>query len=198
MPCYFPPSRPFSGVPMPPPPNCLPIGPAGPTGPTGPSGARGATGPTGPTGPAAAAVNSALYNEVSASAEVVQPTAPLPLTNVRLVGADLAFDAAMNSVTANAAGTYLLIWQVSGRLPAAGDLLVSLSSADGETTYALSGANATADSLIRTVSGATVMALGAGDGLTLRNQSASALTLAPLNGNNDLQFTSSLSAVRVG
>ena len=170
-------------------------GPIGPTGPTGPAGATGAVGPTGPTGPT---LNSALYNQLPNSTAVIAPSAVLPMANVRLVGSDLAFDAANNAVTVATDGTYLVIWHVSGTLPAAGDLMISLDSQDGATTYALSGVNAPTANLSQTVTGSTVVPLTAGSSLALRNQSTDSLTLLPLNGQNDVQYTTALTVVRVG
>lgn len=120
------------------------------------------------------------------------------MANVRLIGSDLAFDAANNAVTVTTDGTYLVVWHVSGTLPTAGDLIVSLNSQDGTTLYALSGVNAPTENLSQTVTGSTVVTLTAGSSLALRNQSADSLTLLPLNGQNDAQYTTALTVVRVG
>ena len=120
------------------------------------------------------------------------------MTNVRLVGSDLAFDAANNAVTVATDGTYLAIWHVSGTLPTAGSLMVSLASQDGATTYALSGVNAPTGNLSQTVTGSTVVALTAGSSLALRNQSTDTLTLLPLSGQNGAQYTTALTVARVG
>ena len=120
------------------------------------------------------------------------------MANVRLVGSDLAFDAANNAVTVAADGTYLIIWHVSGTLPAAGDLMISLDSQDGATTYALSGASAPTANLSQTVTGSTAVPLTAGSSLALRNRSTDSLTLLPLNGENAVQYTTALTVVRMG
>ena len=120
------------------------------------------------------------------------------MNNVRLVGDELTYDVANNAVTVNTAGTYLLLWHVSGTLPTAGDALVSLDSQDGATVYALSGSNAPTANLSQTVTGSTVATLPAGTSLVLRTQSTDTLTLLPLNGENDLQYTNSLTVARIG
>lgn len=175
-----------------------PMGPAGATGATGATGPTGPTGPAGATGPTGPTVDSALYNQLPSSTAVIAPAAVIPMANVRLVGSDLTFDAENNAVMVATDGTYLVIWHVSGTMPTAGDLMISLVSQDGTTLYALSGFTVPSGNLSQTVTGSTVVALTAGSSLVLRNQSTDSLTLLPLNGQNDAQYTTALTAVRVG
>lgn len=85
------------------------------------------------------------------------------------------YDSAYGVFTLWDAGKYLVSWSLLLACvdPASSaDLLIALESADGVTQYALSGAQAAPHGGSQLVVGFTVIDVGAGDTLVLRNRSA--------------------------
>lgn len=180
-------------------------GSTGRTGPTGPQGIRGAdgvTGPTGPTGPRGPEFNSAAYNERVTGCEVVEAGEVISVGNISIVGDDIAYDAATDSLVILNHGTYLFIWNVLCKSCGENsDTVITLENLSG-AVLARSGSVSQKSSCCDTgdcdVSGSTVKALCKNSKIVLRNRSCSSVMLLNAIGECGYSFTASLTAVRVG
>ena len=171
-----------------------PTGAAGEIGPTGPTGATGEIGPTGPTGPGAE--NSAIYTALdTAPAAAVADGAVIPFGTTAVNGTDASFDPATNGVTITTPGTYLIQWNANLDVPA-GTPAALLTLQNNGTPIARSGVNTQSDQTARAVNGFAVATLGAGDVLTLVNDSGAELTLNTAAAGADA-YTASLAVTRL-
>jgi hypothetical protein len=167
-----------------------PAGPAGPTGHTGVTGARGASGPTGPegatgpqgsTGPAGQPDFAYIYN---AGAETVAVEADVTFSsNGPLAG--FTHITGASAIGVEATGTYLVKFSVTGT-QAGQFTLMDNGVAVAGTTYG-TGAGLQQDG------GEAIVALTAGDALTLRNHTSSTtVTLETLAGGSQVNVNASV------
>lgn len=162
-----------------------PIGPRGFTGPTGAAGAAGATGATGATGAQGVSVPLGygyVYNLTPNAGIAIE--APIPFdSNGPLLG--VTHTPTSPSVVITNAGVYSVTFSVSGTEPNQFTLFVN-GVPNTSTVYA-SGAGTQQNN------GQVILALGAGDVLTLVNHSsASAIILAPTVGGTQANVNASI------
>ena len=110
----------------------------------------------------------------------------------------LSYNPATGAITAQDAGSYLLLWSVSAQPSGAGtNILLSLESAGGGTPYAASGAYGANAGEPVLVSGSAIVALGAGGSVTLVNRSGAPVSLTAIPASAGEGFSGSLTAVRI-
>jgi hypothetical protein len=161
-----------------------PIGATGPAGPAGPAGPTGGTGPAGPTGPQGTAATVAYGYIYNLAAQVVAIEAPVTFdTNGPLSGFTHAPGTA--GLVAVSSGTYLVDFSVTGVEPSEFALFDNGAPITG-STYG-SGAGTQQND------GQVIVALSAGDVLTLVNHSsAAAVTLQTLAGGTQTNVNASI------
>jgi BclA C-terminal domain len=167
-----------------------PAGPIGATGPAGPAGPTGATGPAGPTGPKGTAATVAYGYIYNLAAQVVAIGAPVDFdTNGPLSGFTHAPGSA--GLVAVSSGTYLVDFSVTGVEPSEFALFDNGAPITG-STYG-SGAGTQQND------GQVIVALSAGDVLTLVNHSsAAAVTLQTLAGGTQTNVNASITIEQLG
>jgi len=181
-----------------------PTGPTGATGETGPTGPTGATGETGPTGPTGPNIQSGLFNQNDIESENISSGTNIPMDNIRIIGSDFSFNAANSSITILTTGIYLFTWNVLSIVNSPSlatlNIVIALENTVTNQRYGLSGINyANANSqLSYNITGSTVVSLTAGTNLALKNASLSSINTVLANGEGTSDYTSSLTAVRLG
>ncbi len=160
-------------------------GPAGPTGPTGSTGPTGATGPAGTNG---LAEFSYIYN---LSAEVVPVEGDVTLDSNGVLTAGITHIPGLAEVTFVNPGFYAVWFTAAGVEPNQMGLFLNGVAVSG-TVYG-SGAGT------QPSSGQTILTIGAGDVLTIRNHSsAAAVTLQTLAGGTQPNTNASLLIAKLG
>ncbi len=166
-----------------------PTGPSGgPTGPTGSTGSSGATGATGATGSAGGISNYAyIYNLTS---QVVAIDADITFDTNGLITSGFTHMPGTSGINVSNSGVYKVDFSVSGVEPNQFTLFVNGSAVAG-TTYG-SGAGTQQNS------GQALIAMSAGDVLTLRNHSsAAAVTLQTLAGGTVVNVNASVAILEL-
>ena len=158
-------------------------GPTGSTGATGPTGATGSTGATGATGPANSIGYAYVYNTSTQSVAV--EAAVLFNNNGPLVGVTHSISSSTQNIVITNAGTYAIIFSVSGTEP--NQFALFVNSIVAPSTIYGSGAGTQQNTCL------SMLTLGAGDILTLVNHSsASAVTLATIVGGTQANVNASV------
>ena len=171
------------GLPGPTGPQGLPgqTGLPGPAGATGPTGATGATGATGPAG--GLAQFGYIFNQ---GAQVVAVEADVNFDSNGILTAGITHAPGNAGVAIVTAGTYAINYSVSGVEPNQFSLFINGAAVPSGTVYG-SGAGTQQNN------GQIILALGAGDVITLRNHSsAAAVTLQTLAGGTQTNVNASL------
>ncbi|MBK5231612.1 MAG: collagen-like protein [Thermoleophilia bacterium] len=168
-----------------------PIGPIGPTGiagATGPTGQVGVTGETGATGASAQSEYAYIYN---LDPEVVPIAADVTFSTNGPIGSTLvSHTPGTATITVNTSGVYEIGFSVSGVEPNQFTIFVNGIAVPG-STYG-SGAGTQQNT------GVTMVALLAGDAVTLRNfSSAAAVTLQTLAGGTETNVNASMTFLRL-
>jgi len=160
-----------------------PAGPDGPMGPGGPAGADGLAGAQGPAGTNGLSDYAYVYNTAAA---VVPIEADVPFSANGVLTAGFTHAPGSTGVTVVAAGVYKIGFSVSGVEPGQFALFVNGTLASPGTIYG-SGAGTQQNT------GQTILVLGAGDVLALRNHSsAAAVTLQTLAGGTQTSVNASI------
>ncbi|EMS70313.1 BclA C-terminal domain-containing protein, partial [Ruminiclostridium cellobioparum] len=161
-----------------------PTGATGATGPAGPTGATGATGPAGPTGPAGVAgiagiagatgagiaAYANVYNLATLAGATIIGGADVPFSNNGpLVG--VTHTPGTTSIVVPSTGSYEIIYNLSISAGIGASIAIAVNGTVNAATQ-ISALVATGE-----LSGNTILSLTAGDEITLRNNSAVALTL---------------------
>ena len=169
-----------------------PIGPPGPNGTTGADGAVGGVGPPGPAGPAGTNGLSDYAYVYNTAAGVVPIEADVTFSANGVLTAGFTHSPATSDITVVAAGVYKIGFSVSGVEPGQFALFVNGTLASPGTIYG-SGAGTQQNT------GQTILALGAGDVLTVRNHSsAAAVTLQTLAGGTQANVNASVLIEKLG
>lgn len=160
-------------------------GATGATGPTGPTGTTGATGPMGATGATGTAELSEFAYIYNLDAQVVPIEADVIFDTNGVLSPGITHAPGTSTITVNTAGTYKINYSVSGVEPNQFALFVDGLEAAG-TVY---GSGAGTQQNV----GQVILALTAGDVLTLRNHSsAAAVTLQTLAGGTQSNVNASI------
>lgn len=146
-----------------------PQGPAGSVGATGPAGSTGSTGATGPAGSGLAAFGYVFQLATIADATVVGG-ADVPFSNNGPLS-NVSHTAGTTTAVISIAGTYELSYSVSITAGIGSQIAVAVNSTVNASTEI--------NTLVATgnISGKAILSLAAGDVLTLRNNSAVAMTM---------------------
>ncbi|MGG5796493.1 BclA C-terminal domain-containing protein [Bacillus nitratireducens] len=177
---------PSGGPPGPSGPTGLPgtVGPPGPTGPTGLSGIIGATGPTGPTGLTLSGLSHYAY-VFNTAAQVVALEAPILFNSHGRMTSGFTHTLGTSQLMVLNAGDYKISFSVSGVEPNQFTLFLN----DAPVTSAVYGSGAGT----QPNNGQTILALAAGDIITLNNHtSAAAVTLQTLAGGTQTNINASI------
>ncbi len=150
-----------------------PSGATGASGPSGPSGATGASGPSGPSGPSNPGVTTFGYGfELATLADAtVIGGAEVPFSNNGPLSG-VTHTAGTTTFTVPTAGTYLITWHIN--------ITAGVGSQAAIAVNGTVDASTPVTALVATgeVSGSSMLTLAAGDVVTLRNNSATPLTLS--------------------
>lgn len=164
-----------------------PTGATGATGAAGATGATGSTGATGATGAAGALLGYGYIYNLTAQSVAVEATVPFD-SNGPLSG--VTHTASSDSIVVVSAGTYSIVFSVSGTEPNQFALFVN-GVAQTSTVYG-SGAGTQQNT------GSAILTLGAGDTITLVNHSsAAAVTLASVVGGTQANVNASVTILRL-
>ncbi|MED1286416.1 BclA C-terminal domain-containing protein, partial [Bacillus mycoides] len=161
-----------------------PPGPTGPTGPTGLSGIVGATGPTGPTGLTVSGLSHYAY-VFNTAAQVVALEAPILFNSHGRMTSGFTHTLGTSQLMVLNAGDYKISFSVSGVEP--NQFTLFLNGAPVTSAVYGSGAGTQPNN------GQTILALAAGDIITLNNHtSAAAVTLQTLAGGTQTNINASI------
>ncbi|MGH0541463.1 BclA C-terminal domain-containing protein [Bacillus cereus] len=159
-------------------------GPPGPTGPTGLSGIVGATGPTGPTGLTVSGLSHYAY-VFNTAAQVVALEAPILFNSHGRMTSGFTHTLGTSQLMVLNAGDYKISFSVSGVEP--NQFTLFLNGAPVTSAVYGSGAGTQPNN------GQTIIALAAGDIITLNNHtSAAAVTLQTLAGGTQTNINASI------
>ncbi|MEC3217612.1 collagen-like protein, partial [Bacillus thuringiensis] len=159
-------------------------GPPGPTGPTGLSGIVGATGPTGPTGLTVSGLSHYAY-VFNTAAQVVALEAPILFNSHGRMTSGFTHTLGTSQLMVLNAGDYKISFSVSGVEP--NQFTLFLNGAPVTSAVYGSGAGTQQNN------GQTILALAAGDIITLNNHtSAAAVTLQTLAGGTQTNINASI------
>ncbi|MGE6588416.1 BclA C-terminal domain-containing protein [Bacillus mycoides] len=159
-------------------------GPPGPTGPTGLPGTVGATGPTGPTGITVSGLSHYAY-VFNTAAQVVALEAPILFNSHGRMTSGFTHTLGTSQLMVLNAGDYKISFSVSGVEP--NQFTLSLNGAPVTSAVYGSGAGTQPNN------GQTILALAAGDIITLNNHtSAAAVTLQTLAGGTQTNINASI------
>jgi BclA C-terminal domain/Collagen triple helix repeat (20 copies) len=160
-----------------------PAGASGPTGPTGVAGAAGPSGASGPSGPTGAGLSSFgyVYELATIADATVVGGADVPFSNNGPLS-NVTHTAGTTTITVTEAGVYQVSWHVTITAGIGSEIAVAINGVQDSSTPVL------ALNAVGEISGNSMLTLAAGDVVTLRNNSAVAITmtLAPETG---AQFT---------
>ncbi|MEW9180096.1 collagen-like protein, partial [Bacillus mycoides] len=159
-------------------------GPPGPIGPTGLSGIVGATGPTGPTGLTVSGLSHYAY-VFNTAAQVVALEAPILFNSHGRMTSGFTHTLGTSQLMVLNAGDYKISFSVSGVEP--NQFTLFLNGAPVTSAVYGSGAGTQPNN------GQTILALAAGDIITLNNHtSAAAVTLQTLAGGTQTNINASI------
>ncbi|EJR31672.1 BclA C-terminal domain-containing protein, partial [Bacillus cereus] len=159
-------------------------GPPGPTGPTGLSGIVGATGPTGPTGLTVSGLSHYAY-VFNTAAQVVALEAPILFNSHGRMTSGFTHTLGTSQLMVLNSGDYKISFSVSGVEP--NQFTLFLNGAPVTSAVYGSGAGTQPNN------GQTILALAAGDIITLNNHtSAAAVTLQTLAGGTQTNINASI------
>ncbi|WP_240383351.1 BclA C-terminal domain-containing protein, partial [Bacillus wiedmannii] len=159
-------------------------GPPGPTGPTGLPGTVGATGPTGPTGLTVSGLSHYAY-VFNTAAQVVALEAPILFNSHGRMTSGFTHTLGTSQLMVLNAGDYKISFSVSGVEP--NQFTLFLNGAPVTSAVYGSGAGTQPNN------GQTILALAAGDIITLNNHtSAAAVTLQTLAGGTQTNINASI------
>uniref|UniRef100_UPI0038B334A3 BclA C-terminal domain-containing protein n=1 Tax=Aquibacillus kalidii TaxID=2762597 RepID=UPI0038B334A3 len=163
-----------------------PIGPTGPTGDTGPIGPTGPTGDTGPIGPTGPAGGLSQYAYIyNLGAQVVPIEADVIFGSNGIITPGITHTPGTSQILVTTPGDYEVTFSVSGVQPNQFSLFLNGSPVT-ETVYG-SGAGTQQNN------GQAIIAVSAGDVLTLRNHSSSAaVTLQTSAGGTQTNVNASI------
>jgi len=167
-----------------------PTGPAGPTGPTGPTGAAsivpGPTGPTGPIGPAGPSGGLSQYGYIyNTGAQTIPLGAAVVFDTNGILTSGITHTAGLAPITLSAPGDYKVAFSISG--VGSDQFTVFLNGVPLSTATYGSGAGTQQNN------GQVIVAIVAGDVLTLQNYtSAAAVALQTLAGGTQINVNASI------
>jgi hypothetical protein len=162
-------------------------GQTGPTGSTGQTGPQGSVGPTGPAGTNGLAEYGYVFNLLG---QTVAIEADIPFDSNGLLTAGITHAPGNAGIAVVGAGIYKIDFSVSGTEPSQFAVFVNGAVAPGSTYGSGAGTQQS--------TGQVILALGAGDVVTIRNHSsAAAVTLQTLAGGTQVNVNASVAILKL-